>query len=92
MIYLDNSATTRVRDEVLDKIYSSFKEDFGNPSSLHRLGLNSEKKINVARETIARFLKVDSREIFFTSGGTESNNIAIQSIINASFKRKPYHN
>lgn len=87
MIYLDNSATTRVRDEVLDKIYSSFKEDFGNPSSLHRLGLNSEKKIKEARETIARFLKVDSREIFFTSGGTESNNIAIQSIINASFKK-----
>lgn len=62
-------------------------DDFGNPSSLHRLGINSEKKIKIARDNIAKFLKVDSREIYFTSGGTESNNIAIQSIVRKLGKR-----
>lgn len=87
MIYLDNCATTKVREEVLDKMYESFKDDYGNPSSLHRLGLNSEKKVKESRKIIADFLKVDHREILFTSGGTESNNIAIQSIINNNSKK-----
>lgn len=87
MIYLDNCATTKVRKEVLDKIYESFNDDFGNPSSLHRLGLKTEKKIKEVREIISDCLKVDSREIFFTSGGTESNNIAIQSIVNSSLRK-----
>lgn len=87
MIYLDNCATTKVRQEVLEKIYESFNDDFGNPSSLHRLGLKSEKKLKESREIIADYLKVDSKEIFFTSGGTESNNIAIQSIINSNLRK-----
>ena len=87
MIYLDNCATTKVRQEVLEKIYESFNDDFGNPSSLHRLGLKSEKKLKESREIIADYLKVDSKEIFFTSGGTESNNIAIQSIINPNLRK-----
>ncbi len=58
------------------------REEYGNPSSLHRLGLKAEKKMEEARESIARFLQVNKEEIFFTSGGTESNNIAIQSILN----------
>lgn len=57
------------------------KDDFGNPSSLHRLGLKSEKKLEEARSTIADFLKVKEKEIFFTSGGTESNNIALQGLV-----------
>lgn len=87
MIYLDNCATTRVREEVLQRMFESFKGDYGNPSSLHRLGHNAEKRIKESREIIANYLKVDNREIFFTSGGTESNNIAIQSIINNSIRK-----
>lgn len=81
MIYLDNCSTTKPREEVVEVIYKSLKEDYGNPSSLHRLGLDSEKKMKRSREIISDFLKVEPKEIFFTSGGTESNNIAIQSII-----------
>lgn len=88
MIYLDNCATTKIREKVLQKMYRALDEDFGNPSSLHRLGLKSEKKIEEARGIIANYLKVDRREVFFTSGGTESNNIAIQSIINNSYGKR----
>lgn len=76
-VYFDNSATTRcipqVR-EVMDKIYD---EDYGNPSSLHMMGVNAEKHVKQAREVLARILKVNEKEILFTSGGTESNNTAI---------------
>lgn len=82
MIYLDNCATTRPRDQVINLMMNSLKEDFGNPSSLHRLGLNAEKKIKYSRDIICNFLKIQRNELFFTSGGTESNNIAIQGIIN----------
>ena len=57
-------------------------ECFGNPSSLHRLGMKSEKEIKIAREYIAKYLDVNQAEIYFTSGGTESNNLAIQSALN----------
>lgn len=87
MIYLDNCATTKVREEVLEKMFESFRDDYGNPSSLHRLGFKSEKKIKESRQIIADYLKVDNKEIFFTSGGTESNNIAIQSIINSNLRK-----
>lgn len=81
MIYLDNCATTKPRESVIDVIMESLREDYGNPSSLHRLGLNSEKKIKHAREIISNYLDINKNELFFTSGGTESNNIAIQGII-----------
>lgn len=87
MIYLDNCSTTKMRREVLEKMYSSLEEDFGNPSSLHRLGFKSEKEIRRARQIVSDYLGVDEREIYFTSGGTESNNIAIQSIVNSLGKR-----
>lgn len=87
MIYLDNCSTTRPRNEVINIMVDAFKDDFGNPSSLHRLGMRSEKKIKESRDIISRFLKVDNKEIYFTSGGTESNNIAIQSIIQKYKKR-----
>lgn len=81
MIYLDNCSTTLPREEVIDLMTKSLKEDFANPSSLHSLGLKSEKKIRSSRETIAEFLNVHRDEIYFTSGGTESNNIAVQSMV-----------
>ena len=80
-IYLDNCATTQPREEVVEAMIYALREEYGNPSSLHRLGLKAEKALEKAREVIANFLKVNKDEIFFTSGGTESNNIAIQSII-----------
>lgn len=79
MIYLDNCATTEMREEVLTTLYQALREDFGNPSSLHSLGFSVEKKITRAREIIASFLRVDRSEVYFTSGGTESNNLAINS-------------
>ena len=90
MIYLDNCSTTKPRKEVVDAMVEALSNDFGNPGSLHRLGIRSEKKVKEAREIIANFLNVDTREIYFTSGGTESNNIAIQSIIE-KFSRKGKH-
>ncbi|SHF18334.1 cysteine desulfurase [Tissierella praeacuta DSM 18095] len=87
MIYLDNCSTTKPRKEVINIVSESMEKDFGNPSSLHRLGMKSEKKIKEAREYIAKYLNVDNNEIYFTSGGTESNNIAIQSIVNKFGKR-----
>ena len=82
MIYLDNCSTTIPRKEVIETMAESMAKDFGNPSSLHRLGLKSEKKIKKIREDIGNFLNVSPGEIYFTSGGTESNNIAIQSMVN----------
>lgn len=86
-IYLDNCATTRPREEVIEVMMEVLKDDYGNPSSLHRKGLITEKKMDKSRESIGRFLKVDDSEIFFTSGGTESNNIAIQSIVEGNKNR-----
>lgn len=86
-VYLDNSATTKPRKEVIDEMINILKYDYGNPSSLHRKGLDAEKKINKSRKIISEFLNVREDEILFTSGGTESNNIAIQGIINKNKKR-----
>ncbi|MCK9443861.1 MAG: cysteine desulfurase [Tissierellaceae bacterium] len=87
MIYLDNCSTTRPREEVATVIAKSLLEDFGNPSSLHRLGIRAEKKIKEARAIISNFLNVEDREIYFTSGGTESNNLAIQSFVRKLSKK-----
>ena len=89
-VYLDNGATTRPRDEVIEEINYMFKSAYGNPSSLHRMGLEAERKVNQSRKTIAEFLSVKGEEIYFTSSGTESNNIAIQGIIN-KHSRKGKH-
>lgn len=75
--YLDNSATTAVADEVKDIMIKVMTEDFGNPSSLHMKGVEAEKYIKDAKITIAKSLKVNEKEIIFTSGGTESNNMAL---------------
>ena len=75
--YLDNSATTRVHDSVRDIVNQVMTVDFGNPSSLHTKGVESERYLREARRTMAALLKVHEKEIIFTSGGTESNNLAI---------------
>lgn len=81
MIYLDNCATTKPRAEVIAEIIKSLEEGFGNPSSLHTLGMRVEDKVEESREIIAKFMGAKSKEIFFTSGGTESNNIFINGAI-----------
>lgn len=75
--YFDNAATTRVYDSVCRVVTEAMQTNFGNPSSLHMKGLTAEHYIKDARETIARVLKVEDKEITFTSGGTESNNMAL---------------
>ena len=80
MIYLDNSATTKPYKEVIDS-FTKVTEDFwGNPSSLHGFGGKSEKLLTKAREQVAGLLGVKANEIIFTSGGSESNNLAIKGI------------
>ena len=76
-VYLDNSATTRAYDSVGKLVAHVMCEDYGNPSSLHRKGVEAEQYIKDAKETFARLLKVQEKEIFFTSGGTESDNLAL---------------
>ncbi len=76
-VYLDNSATTRCLPNVAALMTKIMCEDYGNPSSMHRKGVESEKYIRYAKETIAKLLKVQEKEIIFTSGGTESDNIAL---------------
>ena len=76
-IYFDNSATTQVFDSVREIMVETMMADYGNTSSLHRKGMEAEQYVRAAREEIAKSLKVKEKEILFTSGGTESNNLAI---------------
>ena len=75
--YLDNSATTRTFDEVAKLMVKIMIEDYGNPSAMHLKGVEAEEYIKKSAERISKVLKVDPKEILFTSGGTESNNLAI---------------
>ena len=83
--YLDNSATTRCSKRATDLMVQLLTEDYGNPSSLHMKGVEAEKFIKEAKTKIAKTLKVDEKELIFTSGGTESNNMAL---IGAAFANK----
>lgn len=76
-VYLDNSATTRCLPSVATLMTKIMCEDYGNPSSMHRKGMEAEKYIKWSKEIIAKNLKVQEKEILFTSGGTESDNIAL---------------
>lgn len=76
-VYLDNSATTKCYDSVCDIVGRVMCQDYGNPSSMHRKGVEAERYVREAKETLARLLKVQEKEIFFTSGGTESDNLAL---------------
>ncbi len=83
--YLDNAATTKVNESVKNIMVKTLLEDYGNPSSLHIKGLEAERYIRNARELISKHLKVEEKEIIFTSGGTESNNLGI---IGSAFANK----
>lgn len=78
MIYLDNSATTQPYKEVLETFVTVSEKFFGNPSSLHKIGMEAEQLMERARQQIAEYFQVKPNEIFFTSGGTEGNNLAIK--------------
>jgi cysteine desulfurase len=84
VVYLDHAATTPMLPEVLDAMYPYFIEHFGNPSSIHRYGRAAQQAIREAREQIATVLGTQPNEIIFTSGGTESNNMAIHHVIQAA--------
>lgn len=75
--YLDNSATTQCSQAAADLMMHLLREDYGNPSSLHNRGMEAENYVKEARKRIAQTLKVNEKEIYFTSGGSESNNLAI---------------
>ena len=75
--YLDNSATTQCSQAAADLMMRLLREDYGNPSSLHNRGMEAENYVKEARKRIAQTLKVNEKEIYFTSGGSESNNLAI---------------
>lgn len=76
-VYLDNAATTKLDENVLNAMMPLMREDFGNPSSIHGFGRKTRTSIETARKTVAKLLNVTPAEIFFTSGGTEADNMAI---------------
>ena len=80
MIYLDNAASTQIHGDVLNSMLPFLKEQYGNPSSIHRYGRLTRKAIHKARKQIASLINADPAEILITSGGTESNNTAIVGI------------
>ncbi|MCL2087997.1 MAG: cysteine desulfurase [Oscillospiraceae bacterium] len=86
-IYLDNSATTKVCDQAVAAAVYAMQTCYGNPSSLHGMGLSAEKLLTNSRETVAHALNCKPAEIIFTSGATESNNIAILGAADAAKRR-----
>lgn len=87
LVYLDNSATTKPCETAVERINNALRENWGNPSSLHGLGIKAEQEMNRARQAVADLLSCRTDEIFFTSGGTEANNIAIMGAVNARRRR-----
>lgn len=86
-IYLDNASTTPVAPEVLDAMLPYFTEEFGNPSSLYPLGQRTSDAVAEARRTLACLIGAQPSEVFFTSGGTESDNWAIKGFAHANAAR-----
>lgn len=89
-IYLDNNATTKTDEEVVKAMIPYLSENYGNPSSIYKIGRDNRKAVEDAREKVAKLLNCDPNEIFFTSGGSESDNTAIRGIAN-SYKNKGNH-
>ena len=77
MIYLDNAATTKVTQPVLDAMFPYFTECYGNPSSVHNMGKKAKQAVEHAREQVAEAINAEPEQVFFTSGATESDNISI---------------
>lgn len=90
MIYLDNAATTRPYDEVIELISQMNKDYYANPSSQHAAGYEAEKKLTWAKETIMNVIGAKSGNFVFTSGGTESNNQIFMGVLKNALKRKPH--
>ena len=90
-IYLDNAATTSLKSEVLEEMMPILKENYGNPSSIYSIGRNARKEVEKSRQTVAEILGANSNEIFFTSGGTESDNWAIRGVAFAQLKKGKNH-
>lgn len=89
-VYLDNSATTKVFPEVAEYMTQIMCQQYGNPSSLHSKGMEAEQVLRRAKETLAGILKVSEKELLFTSGGTESDNLAIRGVAGA-YQRRGRH-
>lgn len=90
MIYLDYSATTKPNEEVIKSYVKASNEFIGNPNSLHKLGVNSNNLINAATKQIADTFKINSEEIIYTSGASESNNLALKGVIDAYSKKNAH--
>lgn len=86
-IYFDYNATTPVLPEVVDAMLPYLREHFGNPSSAHVYGQRAKEAVEVARRQVADLIECEPREIVFTSGGTESNNLAIRGVVEAYNER-----
>jgi len=86
-VYLDNNATTKVDPEVLEEMMPYFSETYGNPSSIHHFGRKAREAVDKGREQVARLLGAQPEEIIFTSGGTESDNLAIKGYLLANPKK-----
>lgn len=86
-IYLDNASTTPVRGEVLEAMMPYFTEEFGNPSSIYPLGQRASDAVARSRETIANLIGAKPREVYFTSGGSESDNWAVKGVARANAKK-----
>ena len=89
-LYFDNSATTRVKPEVLNAMLPFFENEYGNPSSMYTLGRRAKRAIESARQNVANLINANNNEIYFTSGGSESDNTALKGIAN-SYKEKGNH-
>ncbi|PQJ78734.1 cysteine desulfurase family protein [Polaribacter porphyrae] len=80
-VYLDNAATTKIDEEVLELMYTSMKENFGNPSSTHQFGRKAKSAVETARKNIAKQFNVSASEIVFTAGGTEADNLILNNAV-----------
>ena len=83
LVYLDNAASTKISSGVLERMMESYSENYGNPSSVHKLGQKARAAIEKTRSMIAGYIGVESKEIIFTSGGAEGNNLVIRGALNA---------
>ena len=90
-IYLDNNATTQPLPEVVEAMRDSLEQYWQNPSSIHRRGQAARQKLELARESVAQLLGCTDRELVFTSGGTESANMALRGCLTAQPDRRRVH-
>ena len=83
LVYLDSAASTKISARVVEKMMESYSENYGNPSSTHKLGQKARAAVEKTRNMIAGYIGVESKEIIFTSGGAEGNNLVIRGVLNA---------